>query len=468
MEIIIIGGGITGLSAAYRLIEANRTDLNVTLLEASSQFGGTIKTIERDGFLIELGPDSFLATKPWLTNLTERLNIKHRILPTNDAFRRSHIVHNGALKPLPEGFLMMAPTKFLPLVTTDLFTWTGKCRMAMDLFLPRGKAVSDESLGAFVRRRLGQEVLERVVQPLIGGIYTGDPDDLSLKAILPRFLDMEARDRSIIKAMWKQKRVATKKRKKGQEDSGARYSDLVSFDHGMQTIIDTLLAHIPDHILVPNSPVQALQRVEDQWQVRTSDDQSYSADAVIMALPSAQAAAMLSGLDTTVSDELNAIPHASSAIMNLAFNRSDIPHPLDGFGFVVPAIEKRKIIACSFSSVKFSNRAPGQKVLLRVFIGGAMHHELFKLSDLEMEQAVYGELRDLMGIEAQPLFKILSRYAHAMPQYLLGHVDRVVRIKKLVNTWPNLALAGNAFSGVGLPDCVHSGEEAAEKILNEL
>ena len=471
MKVVVVGGGIAGLSAAHRLTESGHPGLEVTLLERSDRFGGTIRTVERDGCLVELGPDSFLASKPWLSDLAGRLGVADRIIPTARSHRRSHVVHQGKLHPLPDGFLMMAPTRLWPMVGTSLFSWRGKVRCALDLVLPRGTGTGDESLGAFVRRRFGGEVLERVVQPLIGGIYAGDPDTLSLKATIPRFFEMEQRHRSVIKAMVAQRRAVAKQQRGpstgsgGPAGSGARYGELASFDRGMETIVQALLTQLPPDVMHTRAEVTGLTRDGSGWSLSCGDGRHFQADGVVLAMPSRQAAELLHHTDTDLYDELAAIPHASSAVMNLAYRRSDVPHPLDCFGFVVPAVEDREIIACTFSSVKFPNRAPEGLVLLRVFLGGMLQQELLRSGDEILLRIVRGELRDLMGIENEPLHTELARYPDAMPQYLVGHGQRVERIESLLGQHPRLALAGNAYRGVGLPDCVHSGEQAAERVL---
>ena len=465
MKVVVVGGGIAGLSAAHRLVETKRPDLEVTLLERSDRFGGTIRTIELGRCLVELGPDSFLSSKPWLTQLAERLGVADRIIATATAHRRSHVVHRGRLHPLPDGFLMMAPTRLWPMVTTSLFSWTGKIRCALDLVLPRSRATGDESLGAFVRRRFGGEVLERVVQPLIGGIYAGDPDTLSLKATIPRFLEMETRYRSVIRAMVAQRRAAARREGGTTPGSGARYGELVTFDHGMETIVQALTESLPDEAMHTHSDVVSLNRERDIWRLACGDGQHIEADAVILALPARGAADLLRGIETGLYDELSAIPHASSAVLNLVYRRSDVPHPMDCFGFVVPAIEERDIIACTFSSVKFPHRAPEDRALIRAFIGGARQRHVLDYDDEELDRIVRAELKDLMGIEAAPLHTALARYPDAMPQYLVGHSRRVERIESLLERNHGLALSGNAYGGVGLPDCVRSGERAADRVL---
>lgn len=467
-HIVVIGGGITGLSAAHRLFCSGEKGVTFTLFEASGRLGGVIQTIEANECLIELGPDSFLSSKPWLIDLCGQLGIQDRVTPTNPQFRRSSVVFRGKLHPLPEGFLMMAPTQFLPLVRSSLFSWTGKLRMGMDLLLPRGRQIDDESLGAFVRRRLGQEALDRVAQPLIGGIYTGDPDELSLKATMPRFLEMETRHRSVILAMWRQRRESQRKRQSNDSDSGARYSELVSFDRGIQTVIDRLVEVLPSESLHCNRAVTHLEWVEKRWRVTLSDGRIEVADGVILALPASRSGALLKVLDASLSAELDEIPYASSTILNIAYRLSDIPHPMNGFGFVVPAVERRRIIACSYSHVKFGGRVPESLALLRAFVGGAMQPHLFDLDDGELIAMVREELRDLLGVTAEPVFYRISRYPASMPQYRIGHTARVARIRARTVGHPGLALAGNAYQGVGLPDCVRSGQSAADNLLTAL
>ncbi|MBT5873277.1 MAG: protoporphyrinogen oxidase [Candidatus Latescibacteria bacterium] len=467
----MIGAGITGLSAAHRLQELQDfpAQIDLKILEASERPGGTIETVERDGFLVEKGPDSFLSSKPWLLNLCKRLKIIDRVVQTNSDNRRSFVVYQGALHPLPEGFLMMAPTRLRPFITSSLFSWAGKLRMGLDLVLPRAEPSDDESVASFVRRRLGREALERVVQPLIGGIYTGDPENLSLRATMPRFLEMEEKHGSVIRAMWREQRQAAYRAKsRGSADSGARYSMMVSFDRGMQTIVDELVRILPDQTLQLGRKATGIRRLGTEWQVTTSAGAVHTADDVMIALPSYKAANLVKDTDPELARRLSGLSYASSAIVNFAYDRSDIPHALDGFGFVVPEIEGRNIIAGSFSSIKFPNRAPDGKVLLRAFVGGAMQAHLYDMDDEEIEHLASQELLDLMGIQADPLWSIVTRWPLSMPQYLVGHMQRTEQIQTHVSRHTGLTLMGNAYAGVGLPDCVRSGEDAAERVISRL
>jgi oxygen-dependent protoporphyrinogen oxidase len=456
-RVVVIGGGISGLAAAHRLAELD-SSLQVTLLEASSRLGGTLHTDERDGFLLERGPDSFISEKPEAVALAKRLGLESRLIETNPEHRRSFIVRNGRLRPVPEGFQLLAPSRIWPFLTTDIFSVMGKARMAADLILPRRTAngVADESLASFVRRRLGREALERMAQPMVGGIYTADPETLSLRATLPRFLDMERDSRSLILAMLRKSRSE-------KSASGARYSLFLSFDRGMEVFVGAL----GNCEVRLNTKVVAIER-ERGWKIRTDKEEPIYADAICLAVPAYVAAQLLTNINQTLATELHAIKYASTATINLAYRREAINHPLDGFGFVVPYVEKRSLIACTFSNVKFPGRAPQDQVLLRAFVGGALQPEMFALDETEMLGRVEKDLRELLGITGEPLFAEVSKWERSMPQYEVGHLDRVASIEAGLAQLPNLQLAGNAYRGAGIPDCIRSGETAAEKLINSL
>jgi oxygen-dependent protoporphyrinogen oxidase len=459
-RIAVIGGGISGLAAAHRLVELSRAreqPIDLRLFESNPRLGGVIATERADAFVIEAGPDSFLSEKPAALRLCERLGLIDRVVGTQAEFRRTYVVRGGRLHALPDGFLLMAPTQLWPLVATPLFSWAGKLRMALDLVLPRRHGAGDESLTDFVTRRLGREALERVAQPLVGGIYTADPDHLSLAATMPRFLEMERAQRSIILAMWRQQRAAAAAR----DGSGARWSLFLSFDTGLQCLVDRLAQALPEGVVRLGQPVRGLARTATGWRL----DDGFDCDGVVLALPAHAAAALVGGADRDLADELCAIPYASSATVSLAFRREQIPYPLDGFGFVVPHIEHRALLAGTFSSLKYPGRAPAEFVLVRAFVGGALRPELVDLDDAELMARVRQELADLLGVQAAPALTRIARWPRAMPQYHVGHLDRVARIGQRVAALPGLQLAGNAYGGVGIPDCIRSGEEAAEALL---
>ena len=457
-RIVIIGGGISGLAAAHRILELNRA-AHVTILEASSRLGGTIHTDHHDGFLLERGPDSFISEKPYALALAKRLGLESQLIQTNEAYRRSFIVREGRLRAVPDGFQLMAPSRMWPFITSDIFSFAGKARMAADLFLPRRSTngTPDESLASFVRRRLGEEALARMAQPMVGGIYTADPETLSLRATLPRFLEMEQKHRSLILAMARQGRAE----KTGT--SGARYSLFLSFDRGMQVLVDAVTQINADFRVKTRA-----QRVtlDQGWKITTDKGEQFEADAVCLAVPAYVAASLLAETHEKLADKLRQIKYASTATINFGYRRAAIAHPLNGFGFVVPFIEKRSLIACTFSSVKFPGRAPDDHVLLRAFAGGALQPEIFALAESEMSTRVEADLRELLGISEDPRFIEVAKWERSMPQYEVGHLDRVNEIEALATEIPGLALAGNAYRGAGIPDCIRSGEAAAESLLN--
>lgn len=474
-RIAVVGAGIAGLAAAHRLVELSRernVSIDLHLYDAAPRPGGSIATERTDGFVIEAGPDSFISEKPWALQLSERIGLTPRLVRTRDENRRTYVVHDGTLHSLPDGFLLLAPTQFWPLLTTRLFTWPGKVRMALDLLLPRGPQRSDESLGSFVTRRLGREALERVAQPLIGGIYTADPDDLSLAATMPRFLEMERRSRSIIWAMWNAQRQHPTT---ARATSGARWSLFVSVDDGMQTMVDTIAQRLPEGVVRCGTGLAGLTcdtatvaGVPHTWKLRLSDGSTTDVDALILATPAHRSATLLAEVDAGLSSELEGIPYASSATVNLAYPTSAFPRPVESFGFVVPFVEARSIIACTYSSIKYPGRAPEGYVLLRAFVGGALQRERFADDDATMITRVRQELEALLGVTAAPVLTRVNRHHQAMPQYRVGHLDRMARIDARLAALPGLALAGNAYRGVGIPDCIHTGEQAAVTVLTKL
>jgi oxygen-dependent protoporphyrinogen oxidase len=465
-RIIVIGGGIAGLAAAHRIVELNKErslNFEVLLLEASSRLGGSIATERIDNFLVEAGPDSFITEKPAALRLCERLGLTSRLVSTQSAYQKIYVVHRGKLEPLPEGFFLLAPTRLWPFVQTPLFSWAGKLRMMSELFIPRGDMNNDESLGAFVRRRFGPEALERVAQPLVGGIYASDPDQLSLPATMPRFKEMERQRRSVIVAMWSEQR----RRARSEAGSGARWSLFVTLANGMQELVDAVAKRLPEGGARSDTPVTSLVREDkvNQWRATLRNGETIRADAVILATPAFQTGAILPAVESASADELKKISYASTATVSLAFHRADFPRPPDSFGFVVPAVERRKIMACTFSSLKYPGRAPKDHILLRAFVGGALQPGLFDADDAMMEDNVRAELTTLLGVTAQPLFSRIWRHPNSMPQYHVGHQARIDRIEKSLSRYSTLALAGSAYHGVGISDCIRTGEEAAEKVV---
>ncbi len=461
---VVVGGGITGLAACYRLqrVAAERNiPLDVTLLEATDRVGGVIRTEYRYGFVLEHGPDAFISTKPGAKVLCEELGIADQLIGTNPEVRRSFVVRNGELHPVPEGFYMIAPGSFKPFLKSSLFSWRGKLRMAMELFVPPRGRDTDEAVAHFVRRRLGTEAFARIAQPMIGGIYTSDAENLSLRATFPRFLEMEDTHGSIIKALRAQKKQASQT---SQGTSGPRYSLFLSFKSGMQTLVDALTEAVSDSIRI-NAKVEHIRHSQDEgWCVSLSNKKVLKAQFLCFALPAPQTAALLRNVSSPLATQISGIPYASSATVNLAFHRADITHPLDGMGFVVPATENLSLIGCSFSSIKFEGRAPAEHVLLRAFVGEPRAKE----SENELIELCQADLTRVLGIKRDPRFAIVSKYPKAMAQYQVGHEEVISGVERLVGELPGFAISGNGYYGVGIPDCIRSGEQAAVSLLGAL
>ena len=465
-RVVVIGGGLTGLVAARRLVvraQAQRRPLDVVLIEAKPRVGGAIWTDRRDGFLLEGGADSFITNKPAGVELCRELGLDGSLIGTDSSRRRSFVVRNGRLLPVPEGFVLMAPSRLGPILTSPILSWRGKLRLLMERFVPRKRDGSDESLASFVKRRLGREALDRLVQPLVGGIYTADPNDLSIRATLPQFPAMERDHGSLIRA--------SRARPKADRDaSGARYGLFVTPADGMEALPKALAASLPAGTIRLDCPVRRIMRPDPlgPWRIELLDGPPIDASAVLLATEAHASARLVDGFDPDLALHLRSIPYASSAIATVAYRRDAIAHPLDGFGAVVPSAEGRSILAVSFSSIKFPNRAPADSVLLRVFVGGATQPELFDLDDAAIAALVRRELGELLGAAGEPLFLEVARHPRGMPQYTLGHLDRVAAIRRLQSLHPGLYLCGNAFDGVGIPDCIRSAQSSADSLLDSL
>ena len=463
-RVVVIGGGITGLAAAHRLREGARERglrIEVRLLESSDRFGGSLRTSRAAGCVLEHGPDCFLSTKPAGVALCEELGLGESLIGTNTEFRRSFILKGNALLPVPAGFYLLAPSSFAPFITTPIFSPLGKLRMAMDLFIPRRKEGGDETLASFVRRRLGTEALERIAQPMVAGIYSADPETLSLAATFPQFLEMEREERSVILALRKRMRAG----RGAASTSGPRYGLFVSLREGMESLVAALLERIPEGALRSGRRVTALQRERDGWKVRLEGGESVTADAVCLTAPAPPAAKLMAEVSPKMSDLLSQIAYGSIGTLNLVYQRERVKRPLDGMGFVVPAAEGRALVACSFSSAKFEGRAPEDKVLLRAFFGDG---ETFAFSEEEAVRRLIEELRGVLVIQGEPETVLLSRHPHAMPQYKVGHPDRVGAIEAEAEGVPGFAIAGSAYRGVGIPDCVDGANKAAGRLLDFL
>lgn len=469
-RVAVIGGGLTGLAAAHRLIEL-RGDrpVEIGVFEAGPRLGGIVGTVERDGYLIDTGADSFITNKPGALQLCRRLGLSDRLQATEPQYRGALVLRDGRPAPVPDGFQLLSPTAMWPVLTSPILSPWGKARLVMEAFIPPRTDGSDESLADFVRRRFGSETLERIVQPLVGGIYTSDPEKLSLKATMPRFIEMEQRHGSLIRAMRAAKPQANDE---DRSSSGARYGLFVGLRGGMQELVDALAARVSSGCRVELSkPIASLEPVaiateRKGYHLRFRDSSCEDFDAVILTPAAHQIADLIENIDAPLATALRGIEYASSSIVVTGHALTEIANPLHAFGLVIPHRERRRILAVSFSSRKFPNRAPKGCVLLRTFVGGAMQPELFNLDDAATIRLVKDELAATLGVRGEPDFAMVVRYPRAMPQFHVGHLDRLAEIDRLVKNHPGLTLAGHSYHGVGIPDAIYSAELAAEHVLS--
>ena len=485
-RVAIVGAGISGLAAAHRLCELDDS-VGVTLLEASARAGGVIHTLSADGFLAETGPDNFITNPATATDLCTRLGLADELIPVEATARTAFVVSRGRLVRIPEGFALMAPRRAAPLLASPLLSWPGKLRVLAEPLVPARTDDADESLGDFARRRLGREAFERLVQPLVAGIYTADPEKLSMRAALRRFYDFERRDGSLLRGLSREAQAGgseVKPSASAQSSSGARYNLFVTLRGGLQTLVAALVDRLPSGALRLSSPVTSIAPVADTgamtnsavpaagprwrltWRAADTDlEHDETFDGLILAAPAPRCGELLAPLAPALADELRQIEYAGSAVVLTGYRREQIAHAMDASGFVVPAIEGRRILACSFASAKYRHRAPEGHVLLRVFVGGASDPSAVELPDAQLRTIVTNELGELIGLRGEPDFWHVARWPRSMPQYHLGHCERVAEIEALAAELPRLALAGNAYHGVGIPACIASGEAAAERLL---
>ena len=467
-RVAIVGAGITGLAAAHRLTEI-APELQLSLFEATDRAGGVLQTVERDGFLIERSGDSFLTRHPWATDLCRRVGLSDQLLPTDETRRRALVVCRGEIVPAPEGFVLMAPKKLLSILRSPVLSWRGKLRLCCEPFV-RGRSggqeqvAHDESVASFARRRLGREAYERLVQPLLAGIYTADPERLSMAATMPNFVEQERVHGSLWRAARRERTTAA-----DSQAAGARYGLFLAPRLGMQQLVDAIAERLPANVLQTGTPVTSLQTQAGRWRLSRQAGESLGEfDAVVLTTPAHHAAQLVQLVDANLAAELAGIEYAGCTVVSLGYRRSQIAASLPGFGFVVPTIERRRVIAVSFASLKFPGRAPDELILLRVFVGGALQPELADLPDDQLLALASEELRDLIGLSGEPVVTEIARWSRGMPQYHLGHLDRVQRIESLTSSHPGLEIAGAAYRGVGIPQCIHSGEQAAQRVAEYL
>ena len=491
LRIAIVGGGMAGLGAARVLEDARAADAAVDwhLYEDESRFGGKVHTVRRDGFVIEGGPDSAIIEKHWPITMARRLGLGDRFEDSNEGIRKSFVYARGRLHELPEGIILMVPTRMVPFALSSLMSWPGKARMGMDLVLPRGGAArdagadGDESLGDFVRRRLGKEALARIAEPIVAGIHAGDPEQMSVRATFPMFLEMERTHRSLILAMIKRRKARQKAAAGGgpggaQRPEGGPRSYFYSFKGGLQELSDAIVASLPPERLHGGAAVKVVAPCgagcgtsgagSGAYALQLADGGRVVVDAVVLATPAWASGDLLRTVAPLPAAGLSSIEYVSTATASLAFRRDQVAHDLTGFGFVVPRAENRPVMATTWSSSKFPGRAPEGHVLLRSFLGRAGIETAAQLDDEEMAKVVRAELREVMGIAAEPELVEIFRWPRGMPQYRVGHVDLVARIEAGVAKVPGIELAGGAYHGIGIGDCLREGAAAAERALEHV
>lgn len=462
-RIAIIGGGITGLAAAYALDQKRRAGLDVdyTVFEGSPRFGGVMVSDHVDGCLIEAGPDSFLTEKPWASDLCRQIGLGDQLIGSNDRQRKTYILARGRLIEMPDGLMFMVPTKIMPTVLSPLFSQATKLRMAREWFHPPHKANGDESVASMVERHYGSEMVDLLADPLLSGVYGGEASQLSVRAVLPRFAEMEAKYGSLGRAM-----LAARK-KMSPAAKGQTRPLFTSLKDGMQQMIDALLAQLNPKSLSAETIVQAIQLEAGGWTV-SAGLKSDQFDAVILALPAHNAATLLQMSGSALSAELRTIAYSSSVTVTLGYGKTVRDSLPPGFGFLIPRSAGKRMLAATFVHNKFPHRAPDDRAIIRCFLGGARDEQVLSLSDEQILDLVRSELKQIIGLTVEPLFARVYKWKGAMAQYGVGHLERLERIEALRQKLPGLALAGNGYSGIGVPDCVRSGTEAATRILDEL
>jgi oxygen-dependent protoporphyrinogen oxidase len=458
-RIAIIGGGISGLSAAFAIEEWRRrgSEVEYTLYESSSRFGGVLHTEHIDGCVVEAGPDSFLTEKPWAADLARALGLGDQLIGSNDATRKTYILTHGRLVEMPDGLMFMVPTKILPTGMSPLFSWKTKLRITQEMFHPPRAADHDESVAAFIERHYGAEMVDRLADPLLSGVYGGEAANLSVRAVLPRFVEMERMHGSLGRGM-----LAARKKMRSWKNSAPPI--FTSLKNGMQTLADAIVAQLTPTSLRINTTAAAIEPQAASWLV-SAGMQSDVFDAVILALPAGAASSLLRMAGPELSAELAAIGYTSSITVALGFDK-DVRQTLPpGFGFLVPRSEGKRILAATFVHNKFPHRAPEDRALLRCFFAGKNAEDVWPLADDQIVAIVRHELQEILGLRADPLFTRVYRWKSAMAQYNVGHLDRLDRIERLRQKLPGLALAGNAYRGIGVPDCVRSGTDAVKQLL---
>jgi oxygen-dependent protoporphyrinogen oxidase len=463
-HVVILGGGITGLSAAWHLQQAAARDslpTTYTLIEQSDRWGGKVRSevVERDGapaWVLEAGPDGLLTRKPWALALARNLRLDEHFLFVNRENSRTFVLRRGRPEPLPAGLQLLAPTQWRPFLRSPLFSPWGKLRIVLDLLMPPRRTTDDESLASFVRRRFGDEALRRLAEPMLAGVYNAEPERQSILATFPQFPALERAHGSVIRGL----------RAASRQQSPSETPAFLSFDTGNQTLVDALVAQFTGALRLNTTVCSIAQADSGGYELRLDDGTALAADAVILATPANVSATLTRESAPEAATLLAGIRYAGIGAIYLAYRRNDIAHPLNGTGVVIPPTEGRRIDGITWVSSKWDHRAPPGHALVRVFFGGPHTRAMLDLDDARLTTIVREELADILGVRATPLFTRVFRWPDGYPQYDVGHLERIAAIEATLP--PGMVVAGSSYRGVGVPDCIHQGEMAATKIVETL
>ena len=461
-HILVAGGGISGLTAA---LELHDLGADVTLVEASERFGGILRTERIDDLLVDAGPDSFLSTKPEGIQLVQRLGLEHRLINTRSDGGGTFILRKGKLVPLPEGITLLVPTQFMAVAKTPLLTPLGKARLLMDYVMPRGNGDADESVGSFVRRRMGRQAFENMAEPLLSGIYAGDASKLSLNSTFPRLRDVEREHGSIIRGAIAQRKAMWAR---GVNQTARPFTPFVSLGNGLGELIGALVAALESCDLRNETALTSISPVDQRYRVELSDGTGMTVDGLLLTTPAPVSAGLLEGESASLASALRDIPYVSSSTVSMAFNQADVAGKQGGRGFVIPRVEGRSLTAVTWTSNKFAGRTPEGVALLRGFVGRAGQEGNAFLPEDDLIDLVRRELASITGIIAEPILARTFRWPSAMPQYNVGHQARLDQIDRDLAALPRIGLTGSAYRGVGIPDCIRNAREQAAALLQRV
>ena len=464
-KIIVVGGGIAGLAAAYRIQKeiSEGAQLECTLLEGGDRFGGKIATERSDGFVIERGPDSFISQKPAAIQLCQQVGIGDHLVGTNPGAPSTYVYTGGKLVTMPDGLSLMIPTKFLPFAFTPLFSLTGKIRMALDLLIPRKADDSDESLASFVRRRMGEEALRKMAEPMLAGIYASDPETMSIGSTFPMFVETERKYRSLILGMLARKKAMLLN---AHKRPASNHSLFMTLKDGLGEMVEAVIKKSPDIKFQSAARVESISRKEGDWSVNLEGGGEFKAQALILATPGHITARLLQPVAPDAAEILKQIKYVSTATVTLAYKKEGFSHALDGFGFVVPKCEGRSILACTWTSSKFPHRAPEGYVMIRCYLGGALQEEIAEKDESTLITLVRQDLKEIMGVCEEPVFSKAFHNRKSNVQYHVNHSQRIDAVMQGLES--GLFLAGSAYRGIGIPDCIQSGTQSAESAIQLL